>query len=180
MLLVGILISIIIGYIRGGKLRRFENITIKLWYFISVAFLIQTIALRVPQINDNMFYILHLLSYVIIMYVCIINWRKLSVSFMGIGTLLNMIVIALNSGQMPVKVPDFIQDPLFDRGHTLMTDVTKAKILGDLFLLDIPFFGGVFSVGDVFLVLGASLLIQYAMMYQLEETKALDSIEDVQ
>ena len=72
MLLAGVLLSIIIGYIRGGKLRRFENITIKLWYFISVAFLIQTIALRVPQINDNMFYILHLLSYVIIIYVCII------------------------------------------------------------------------------------------------------------
>jgi len=174
MLVSSVIISIIIGYIRGGKLRRFEDITIKLWYFISVAFLIQTIAMILPRINVINFYVLHMLSYVIIMYVCFINRKIVAITIMGLGTLLNMIVIGLNSGAMPVKVPDYIIDPIFDRGHSLMTEATNVSILGDIFLLDFPFIGGVFSIGDVFLVVGAFMLIQYVMTYTLE-TKSLST-----
>lgn len=169
MLVSSVIISIIIGYIRGGKLRRFEDITIKLWYFISVAFLIQTIAMILPQINVINFYVLHMLSYVIIMYVCFINRKILSVTIMGLGTLLNMIVIGFNAGTMPVKVPDYIMDPVFDRGHSLMTELTNISILGDIFLLNIPFIGGVFSIGDIFLVVGAFMLIQYVMTYNVKD-----------
>jgi len=179
MLLQGVILSIIIGYIRGGKLRLFENITIKLWYFISVAFLIQTIALRVPNINDTIFYVLHILSYVIIIYVCLINRKILSILIMGFGTLLNMIVIGFNAGRMPVKVPDYIIEPLFDRGHTLMNELTKASILGDIFLIDFPLIGGgVFSIGDVFLVVGAFVFIQYVMMYKLDD-EVVNTLEEI-
>lgn len=178
-LLASVILSIIIGYIRGGKLRYFENVTIKLWYLISVAFLIQTIALVMPQINDTIFYVLHIISYVIIMYVCYINRHIISVAVMGFGTLLNMIVIAFNSGTMPVKVPDYIMDPVFDRGHSLMTEATNVSILGDIFLVDLPLLGGgVLSIGDIFLVIGAFMLIQHVMTYKGEEQQTLQSAED--
>lgn len=165
MLFEGIILSIIIGYIRKGRLRHLENLSIKLWYLISVAFLVQTIALRMTQLNDSMFYTLHILSYIIIMIVCYLNKKQISIVLLGIGNLLNFIVIAFNSGKMPVKVPEFIINPYFDRGHTLMVEATKVPIFGDLFLLDLPIFGvRVFSVGDVFLVVGSFLLIQYGML----------------
>ena len=179
MLLQGVVLSIIIGYIRGGRLRFFENITIKLWYFISVAFLIQTIALRIPKITDTVFYVLHILSYVIIIYVCIINRKILSILIMGFGTLLNMVVIGFNAGRMPVKVPTYIIEPLFDKGHMLMSELTKVSILGDIFLIDLPLIGGgVFSVGDVFLVIGAFVFIQYVMMYKLDG-KVVNALEEI-
>lgn len=164
MLLQSVILSIVVGYIRGGKLSHFENLTIKLWYFISVAFLVQIIALRMPHINDSIFYILHMLSYVIIVYICILNRKILSIVVMGLGTLLNMIVIGANAGQMPVKVPDNIIDPIFDRGHSLMTQASHIPILGDIFLIEFPFIGGgMFSIGDVVLAIGAFLFIQYVM-----------------
>jgi hypothetical protein len=166
LLLYCVVLSVIIGYIRKGRLRHLENLNISYWYLITVAFFIQTIALRMTQINDTIFYMSHMLSYVIIMYVCIINWNKLSIILIGLGNLLNMIVIGFNQGKMPVKVPAYITEPFFDRGHMLMTEATKFRILGDLILIRVPLLHGVISIGDVLLVIGVFLIIQAGMLRQ--------------
>ncbi len=169
MLVSSVILAIIIGYLRKGRLSNFENIKFKLWYLISVAFLIQFIGINLQIFNDMTYYVLHILSYVIIIFVTCINHHLFSVWFLGIGNLMNFVVIAFNEGKMPVKITTKImeitgENPYFDRGHMMMNELTRFKIFGDLFVLDVPVIPvSVFSGGDVLLVIGAFLLIQQGM-----------------
>lgn len=164
MIFESVILSIIVGYCRKGRLKHMEQLMIKYWYLLSIAFLIQTAALKIPM-NETFFYLLHLLSYGIIGIVTFINRRYISVAIMGIGTALNGLVIAVNSGQMPVKVPDYVLNPRFDRGHTWLTDETHLAPLADIIVTNMPVFSlRVFSVGDLILIVGAFILIQQGMV----------------
>jgi hypothetical protein len=155
---------IIIGYLRKGKLKNLEYLSIKLWYLLSVAFLIQLIAIKVNSLTDYVFYILHLSSYVIITYVCWINRHYVAIQIIGLGNSLNAFVIAFNEGKMPVKVPEFISNPVFDRGHALLTDSTQLSFLSDILLIRIPSVRlYMLSLGDIVLMIGVLLLIQKGM-----------------
>ena len=52
----------------------------------------------------------------------------------------------------------------------LLVDETRLKIFADLFVLDMPVIPiSVFSIGDVFLVVGIFLLVQKGMLTKSEE-----------
>lgn len=175
MLIAGVVVAIVVGYLRKGKISNFENVQFKLWYLVTVAFLIQFISFNEQIINEELFYILHLLSYVIIMGVFILNRHLKSVWIVAAGHLMNFLVIAVNQGKMPVRMTDRIMEltggnPYFDRGHMMLVEETRLKIFADLFVLDIPVIPiSVFSIGDVFLVLGIFLLIQKGMLAKPED-----------
>ncbi len=177
MLVAGVIIAILVGYLRKGRISNFEYVKIKLWYIVTVAFLIQFISINAQFIDDRLFYILHLLSYVIIMGVFIINRHLFSVWIIGAGHIMNFLVIALNEGKMPVRVTEKIMtltggNPYFDRGHMMMTDDTKFKIFADLFVLDIPIIPvSVFSIGDILLVIGIFILVQKGMLAKSEDVE---------
>lgn len=165
MFVLSIVVAIIIAYLRKGKLKNLEYLSIKLWYLLSVAFLIQIIAIRISNLSNIVFYVLHLSSYVIIMYICWVNRHYIPIQIMGLGNLLNAIVIGFNEGKMPVKVPSFVENPIFDRGHILMTSDTHVRFLGDIFLVRIPTIKlYMLSLGDIFLIIGVFFLIQRGMM----------------
>lgn len=178
MFVLSMLISVIIGYLRHGKLKNLEYLSIKLWYLLSLAFLIQIFAIRITSLKDLQFYILHLISYAIIMYICFVNRKFFAVQLLAIGNLCNALVIALNNGQMPVKVPEFVENPLFDRGHTLLDTTTKVPFLADIFLVRIPAFKlYMLSVGDVFLMIGVFILIQHGMCMKFDEDEHCETEE---
>lgn len=172
MFVMTIVIAILIGYMRHGKLKNLENLTIRLWYVLSLAFLIQILALRIENLSDIQFYLLHMSSYVIIMYICWVNRHKIAIRIMAIGNLFNGLVIALNNGKMPVKVPASIVDPVFDRGHILLDTTTRISMLGDILYIRIPTIKiYMLSVGDIFLMIGVFLLIQQGMTCVHKENK---------
>lgn len=179
MFVFSILISIVIGYLRHGKLKNLENLSIKLWYLLSLAFLIQIIAIRMSSLRDFHFYILHVISYVIIMYICFVNRKIFAVQLMAIGNFCNALVIALNQGKMPVKVPGFVENPLFDRGHILLSSTTQVPFLADIFLIRIPSFKlYMLSIGDVFLIIGVFILIQQGMCRRNQKNEQCE-IEEI-
>ncbi len=175
MLVAGVVVAILVGYLRKGKISNFEYVKIKLWYLVTVAFLIQFISINAQFVNDRLFYLLHLLSYVIIMSVFIINRHLFSVWIIGAGHIMNFIVIAFNDGKMPVRMTERIMtltggNPYFDRGHMMLTEMTKFKIFADLFVLDVPVIPiSVFSIGDVLLVVGIFILVQKGMLAKSED-----------
>jgi len=172
MFILAIIVSVIIGYIRRGQLKNLEFLSIKLWYLLSLAFLIQIIAIRVSFLTDYIFYILHISSYVIIMYICWVNFQYVSVKVMAIGNLCNALVIAFNQGKMPVKVPDIVDNPIFDRGHMLLTSSTKLEYLADIIFIRIPSFKiYMLSIGDIFLIVGVFLLIQRGMIIKSTQSR---------
>ncbi|QUH29503.1 DUF5317 domain-containing protein [Vallitalea guaymasensis] len=167
MIIEGIVLSIIVAYIRKGRLINFENIEIKAWYLIIASQLLQIIAIRLGNtinINTTAFYIMHISSYIILLIPLVINHRLLSMNLLSIGTILNLIPIALNNGQMPVYLPQGA-NASFDMGHVLATNTTKAYILSDIIPILKPYpLPKIISIGDIFILIGIFLLIQHAML----------------
>jgi len=91
---------------------------------------------------------------------------------MAIGNLCNALVIAFNQGKMPVKVPAIVDNPVFDRGHMLLTSSTKLEYLADIIFIRIPSFRiYMLSIGDIFLMIGVFLLIQRGMIIKSTESR---------
>lgn len=163
-----ILIGIMIGYLRKGRLSRFEEMNIKLWELFPLAFLLQFLGNRISM-SDFTFYLVHLSSYVIILIVLFLNRRFFALRIFAIGHIMNMLAIGFNQGKMPVDV-GFLKNPIFDRGHSLLQEGTNLKILCDIFVVRIP---GItiraYSLGDFFIMAGIFLLIQKIMLFEKTE-----------
>jgi hypothetical protein len=171
MIFEGIILAMLFGYMRKGKMKNLENVTIQYWYLFMVAFALQTIAFALASIPESGFFFMHVASYLLIIYVCYSNRRFFGMWFMGIGTFLNGLVIAVNNGKMPVKLPEHAEG-IFDRGHTLLTETTNLWLLADIFIIDIPRLSTrVMSIGDFFIVFGVFYLIQQGMQTQAEQSE---------
>lgn len=167
MIIEGVVLSIIVGYIRKGRLANFEHIKIRVWYLIILSQLLQIVAIRlnghVIHLDQQVFYSMHVISYVVLFVPLIMNYKMLSMKLFGIGTLLNFIAIAFNQGQMPVFLPEGV-NASFDLGHVLGNAQTRAYWLTDIIPLLKPYpLPKIISVGDIFLLVGAFLFVQYGM-----------------
>lgn len=168
MIVEGVILSGIVGYIRKGRLSNFENINIRVWYLIILSQIMQIIVIRlngsVINVNENVFYIVHILSYILLLIPLLLNYRLLSMKLLGIGTVLNLIPIALNQGKMPVLLPQGV-NASFDMGHIIISSSTRAYILSDIIPILKPYpLPKIISIGDIFLLIGAFLFVQYGML----------------
>lgn len=183
MLVEAVCLPLLIGKLRGGKLINILNIEVKLWWLITLAGLIEFIAswIRMNEIGSiwsfidaNIFWI-HILSYGLIIIVLLFNRFQKGFILLLIGTLLNFAVIMANDGRMPVEIESVEHmmsvetvDALKmgnDLTHTVLTDSTRLKFLGDIIHLPKPYpFPKSLSVGDVFIIVGFFVVIQSLMM----------------
>jgi hypothetical protein len=94
---------------------------------------------------------------------------------LGLELLLNFLVIATNGGYMPVPLDNLTRSGMSHRAEllrakgylsnsTVLTGETRLPFLADAFLLPswLPF-SNVFSIGDVFIGIGAFILALQAM-----------------
>ena len=171
MIVEAVIVSLIIGFIRKGKVMNFAFIDIRGIYLFMLGALIQAVVfnLALPDVGGlrtwmyDYFYWLHLLTYLLIMVPLFLNKEFVGFILMGIGTLMNFLPIAANAGKMPVSLPDGY-DPVFDLGHGLLTGATRFKGLSDLIFIGPPYpLAKVLSIGDLFLVVGVFWFIQTVM-----------------
>lgn len=182
MLIESMATSLVLGKVRGGKIKNIGNIDLKGWYFFVIGFGIEfgSIFLNMRGIEpisnflNSYFMYLHGLSYILLLTGLILNFNKKSMIIIFIGTLLNFIVIASNSGMMPVdgeglkalgllRELEMLQSQTM-LTHSLMSDSTRLVFLGDV--LKTPSFyplPKMYSIGDVFLAIGVFAFIQGAM-----------------
>ena len=174
-----VIISILIGLFRKGKLSSLANISLKKTELIVLAALVQAglIFLGGRKINFILNYSTYLLifSYLLLLYVSWYNKDLKGIKLIALGIGLNFIVIVVNSGQMPVLLTSLYKAGLYDfvqtikEGtyvtHTLITDKTLFKFLADVIPLSSPFPDpSVVSVGDFLMFCGVFSLIQNAML----------------
>ncbi|MDI6892216.1 MAG: DUF5317 domain-containing protein [Actinomycetota bacterium] len=181
MLVDALLLSLIVGYLRGGSLRRLTSLEFKFPWLVILAFLVHFFL--VPIVGRSLqfgrayvFYAL-IVSYLLLLAVIWFNRRDRYIQVMGVGIVLNFLVILLNGG-MPV--PLTLVQKFCPQGyeyvenvqgflHIPMVEGTHLKFLGDLIpfpaLLPRPSFALV-SFGDVFLSVGVFLLVQRGMVYR--------------
>lgn len=188
MLVEAVCIPLIIGKLRGGKLKNLLEIEVKLWWLITLAGLIEFLAsvIRLQEIGSiwqaldkNIFWI-HLISYGLLIVVLILNRFQKGFILLLIGTLFNFIVIMSNDGRMPVEIKS-VQHLMSaetvealkegsDLTHTVLTETTKLKILGDIIHLPKPYpFPKSLSIGDLFLIAGFFVFIQSLMTGKIKE-----------
>ncbi len=164
MIIEAIVLSLIVGIIRRGKFSNLQYIPFRGAWLFLLSYAVQAFALL--WLKGPAFYWVHLLSYLILLFGIMANYKLPPVFPIYVGTLLNGIVIAVNNGQMPVKLPMGIGAANFDQGHALITSSTKLWFLADIIIVDRPYpWPKVLSIGDLFLIAGIFWFIQYWLTY---------------
>jgi Family of unknown function (DUF5317) len=150
-ILVVLAVSVIVGLLRGGKLRNLTEIRVRAWWLLLVGFGAQLGAGFFPSSRHSLAVGLVLASYIPLL---------LFVWLAGIGVLMNFTVIALNGG-MPV-LPVAVElaggsgEIVLDAKHVLLDETTRLPFLADI----IPLPGSVVSLGDVFLAIGVGVFLE--------------------
>lgn len=173
----GILLAIIIGFIRGGSLIRFADIQFKMGWVFPLLLLFQFFIFyfqnKIHWIGE-ISHFTFLAVYIIGLIFLWLNRHHSHFKFIFFGVLLNFIVMALNGGRMPVSYeaallldPYYLettQNSLYAK-HAIMTDKTLFSFLGDIIPLKAPYpREQIISVGDVIMNIGAFLSIQSIML----------------
>jgi len=173
--LYAVVLGILIGYISGGRIKYLSRRPFKYLLLVITGFLIQIIIFsdipifKLLQNYPKVIITLHILSYVLILAFIVINFKLPGIAFIGIGVLLNAIVIILNKGHMPASIKSFENSlvgkyaDLISRGETInnskaIADDTILPWLGDIFAIPshIPL-SNVFSIGDIIIAIGVCI-----------------------
>jgi len=167
-----LVLSIVIGFLRKGKLKNFGLIQFRwislLFLSFALQFMVNYIGSAVLSYWGNIF---HIGSYLLIFYFFWTNKKQLNL-LLSIGVILNFLVIILNGGSMPVdtrhmsfSIIEKIQQSVT---HTVLTSGTKLPWLADIIYIPWPT-RQMLSLGDIFLSIGVFILVQKVMVQRLIE-----------
>jgi hypothetical protein len=174
-----IIISIIIGLLRNGKLSSLSQISLMRIELIVLACLIQggIIFLGSKKIKFILDYSAYMIifSYVMLLLAVWYNKKLKGMKIIFLGIVFNFIVIVANGGHMPVLLSGLYKAGLNDFAlvlkegsyvtHTLITETTLFRFLADVIPLSPPFPDpSVVSAGDFLMFYGVFSLIQNAML----------------
>lgn len=173
----GILLSLVVGFIRKGNLKGLAQLKLK-WGWIFPLLLIVQIFTFVYQNDIKMLgkasESIYMAVYIIGLLFLFLNRNHKGFMIIFIGVFLNFLVMVLNGGRMPVsEEASAVLDPLYIQAlkdglygkHILLTESTKLGFLGDIIPLAPPYpRTQVISIGDVVMNIGAFVFIQYLML----------------
>ena len=161
MFIEAIIISLILGFIRGGKLKRFRFLNHRtIWIFVLGA-LIQYMLIFLNKIEEleglgrileyNMQ--LQIISYILILVGLLTNIRFRSLWIILLGYISNLLVIAFNGWERP------------DMLNELLSEGVKFPFLGGTILFSEPYpIPRIVSLGDLIISFGIFGIIQEVML----------------
>lgn len=169
-------IGIIIGWLRGGKLRNLGNLPIRGIWAIILLGLLETVIKFTQTADRQIVYKTLIMSfYGIAFYLLWINHRVPGVKLALTGLVLNFVVMAANGGRMPVSewavkvaglhqyLPELYADTA--SRHFLLNDNTALKFLADIIPLPPPYpLSKVLSIGDAVLFTGLIMIVITGML----------------
>jgi len=179
MIAEGFLLSLIVGFLRGGRLSDLADVRISHIELFIIPFFLKALAFYGSshyEFFSRYGYIFHLIVYIMLFMGVWYNRDNKYIVLAGLGIFLNALVIYLNGGRMPVSVemsrfaqinPKDIEWLVSNNvaTHQPITDKTLLWFLGDVIPLPKPYpFPKVISIGDVVLALGIFLYIQQQMV----------------
>lgn len=175
LLLAAILgIGLLLGWGLGGRLRNLGAVRIRIWPLALIGLVLQFVP--VPGLEGTLGDLvpvgLLLLSYIVLLVFVALNWRLRGFVLIGVGLLLNAVVIGVNQG-MPVSehaarqsgqteaIPRLASGE--DPKHHLADDESALLPLADVIPVGSPF-NIVVSVGDVVSYAAAAVFLTAAML----------------
>jgi hypothetical protein len=191
----GIVIGLIIGFIRAGLfngLLALTKIQIRGGLIFPILLVLQLLIYYLHKdsgflasINGYLF----MVFYVIGLIVLWLNRNEKGFWFILVGVFLNFLVMLVNGGKMPVSLEAAVSalDPVYAQmlqagtvvsKHILMTDSTHFSFLGDIIPLSPPYpRSQVLSIGDIIMNFGIFIYLQKVMLAQKEESSLLKQQE---
>ena len=165
--------ALAIAVLRGGRLVNLADIELRSWWLLFFSLFLQAATGWLPDAewSEWVGIAMVLLSFALLMLLVALNRKARGMWLMGLGVLMNFVVIALNGG-MPVLAgaaevasgftvadPDlsgtFKHVPLDESSRlTFFADVIPLRLLG---------IGEVISLGDVFLAVGLGVFLEHEL-----------------
>jgi len=185
LLLLALLCGLIVGWARGGSLVKLAQFPLRCSWLILIAFLLQIVVFS-PQFeslrwSDRLVPALYVFSILLLLLAVGLNLSLSGMKIFGLGLLLNFLVIAANGGYMPISLDNLVRAGMTHRAEllrakgylsnsTVLTSETRLPFLADIFSIP-PFlpFSNVFSIGDVFIGIGAFILVMQAMQSERKQ-----------
>jgi hypothetical protein len=188
----GIILSLIVGFIRGGSLKGLQRLNFKYGWVFPILLLFQVIIFYVQ--NDYAWIakwsgFSFMLVYIVGLLFLWMNRSHAGMKLIVVGVLLNFIVMAVNGGRMPVSLeaaavldPSYVQalqQGLYAK-HTMLIDSTKLAFLGDIIPLTNPYpRTQVISIGDILMNIGIFMFIQHVMSVGKTNKESLQPAQDI-
>ncbi len=172
LLLLSVILGLVFGLIKKGRLEKLVALR-GLWLPI-LSFLATAVIGYLPEINLLPKIILTCFSYLCVIIFALINLRGslLSCLLIGLGSLCNFVVIAVNSFRMPISEGALAyysqmtaEAVLETRADYFVAVDGRANLLflGDIICVPITGIGGYISLGDILLAFGVLFLIYFSM-----------------
>jgi len=168
-----ILLSVLVGYLVGGRLRGFERLHLHHWWLAPIGLGLQVLPL--PDARNGTDFLVRMTvlgaSYALLLIFAGINIRIPGMPLLLVGLTLNAVVVIANGGmpasQRALEVSgqtEALKHLTADEGskHHLMTSADHLTPLADVIPIPPPI-EQVASVGDVFVYAGLAWLIVAVM-----------------
>lgn len=183
----GIVLSVIVGFLRKGNLWGLATLKLKWGWVFPILLIVQLV---VFSYQNDITFLGQISGYIyIIVYILGLTFLFLNRHYKGfvlilLGVLLNFIAIAANGGRMPVSLEAaaILQDPVFLEAlknelyakHIALSEATRFGFLGDIIPLTDPYpRTQVISIGDVIMNIGIFFFIQHLMTSQKSEVASI-------
>jgi len=159
-MLLALVIAVVVGLARGGKLSNLTEIRVRAWRLLFLGFGLQFAVVFLPDSNRDLVLTLVLSAYVPLLLFVWLNRQMAGLWLAGVGILMNFTVIAINSG-MPVmidavRIAGGAADMVMGAKYVVLTESTRLAFLADV----IPLPKNVISLGDVFLAIGVGVFLE--------------------
>ncbi len=194
-LLLAVILSIAIALARGGSLGRLATVRFRYGWVALLAFALQVVIIYSPLPQSAGILgeraLLLLSSYALLIFVVIINRELPGLPIIGLGLALNLLVMLVNGGFMPVTLQALEKAGLSHlalgsganarvfsaKDIILAREQTHLWMLSDVFIIHWPF-AVVFSIGDVLLAIGAFLFFQRTLKPATKGPEATDAFSN--
>jgi len=111
-----VVIGLLIGYIRGGRMLNIGNMHIRGWILIIASFILQTVPIFLSNISfiDTYGYVISFSAMIFMLFVVIINLDKKGFWLIALGAIMNILAMGFNGLLMPVNLEGFTYIGLAD------------------------------------------------------------------
>jgi hypothetical protein len=180
LLLIPAILACIVALLRGGSVRRLATLRVRgstlILASLAIQLLIYTPALRHSPLVLGWAAPIYLVALTLALVGMLRNWHLgMSLRLASIGLILNLTVIILNGGHMPVNAASLrtiqgeakvqeLQDPHTYGNTRLAGPSSYLVVLSDIIPVPMPDGrGNVYSFGDMLIASGVALLVYRAV-----------------
>lgn len=185
MYIEAIIIGVLIGVARNGRLTNFFEVKFKGWALSILALILFVVpyGLKLADIPFDKIQIFPYIAMGICALITLLNFEKFGMKIIFLGLALNMVVMGFNNYLMPVdamkmtqlgfdsfvqslNVNDVVNYTAVEGSHPISVYLGKVIALPKAYPL-----AKVLSLGDIIITLGVIFLIQYEMLLSSLKTK---------